>query len=169
MICRGAEKAFTAILAKSPTVEIRAARGRLRWRMGDFAGAAEDFAEQERLLPPDAYAFLWLQLARLRAGTYDAGLAEKASDPVKFHVWPGPLVSFMLDDSTAEEVDRAAASSDTEPAEMQLCEADFFVGEWMLGRKDVDAAKIRLKSAVDRCPVHRLEHAAAAADLGALK
>ncbi len=143
---------YATMIEKSPTADAYAARGRLRWRTGDFAGAADDYAQAVRLHPKDGYAVLWLEIARIGAGTFDAKLAAKDADDVDTRQWPGRAVALYAGDATPEEVDRAAARADALPAPAQACEADFYVGEWLLAAKDVAGARARLQRTADQCP-----------------
>lgn len=160
-----AEGEMTAIVSKTPTASTHRVRGSVRWRMGNFAGAAEDYADVLRIDPADAYDFLWLQLARQRAGSFDPKLAQNDGNGLKLRNWPGAVASYYLGDDDADEVLRAAARPDREPAEEQICEAEFFIGEWALASKDIVAGKAHLQNAVGRCAPHSRERITAMQDL----
>ena len=155
---------YSTILDKSPAADVYGARGLLRWRMRDFAGASEDFAQETRMMPTNPYAVLWLETARLRAGQFDSKIAGQDADKVDSRHWPAPLLSLLAGDKTADDVDREALRPDARPAEVQICEADFYMGEWALGRQDLATARARLGSAVQRCAQGQVLRAAALAD-----
>jgi tetratricopeptide (TPR) repeat protein len=160
---------FSALIDKAPVAESYAGRGRLRWETGDFADAADDFAQQLRLAPSNGYAFLWLESARQHAGTFDAKRAARDADAISTRHWPGALVSFYVGDETVDEVDREAARPDVAAADAQVCEADFFVGEWLLGHADAAGARTRLQRAADACPRGESERYNATTELERLK
>jgi tetratricopeptide (TPR) repeat protein len=143
---------FTTMIAQSPNADVYGARGHLRWRTGDFSSAADDFASELNLNRANGYAMLWLEVARIGAGTFDPAVAAKDGSDVSSHAWPGRAVALYGGDATPEEVDSAAQRGDKLPVATQQCEADFFIAEWLLARKDTDGARTRLQQAAARCP-----------------
>jgi len=133
-------------------------RGRLSLYRGDFATAIADF-ERASAVPVTPYPALWLFVSRARTGV-DGGAqfaAQTRSWPSGS--WPHPVVQQMLGRISADDA-RAAASNDDE-----RCEADFYNGELLLARREVDSAKSILRRALDECPREFIEREGANAEL----
>ena len=133
-------------------------RGRLSLYRGDFAKAIADL-ERASAVPVTPYPALWLFVSRERAGV-DGGAqfaAQTRSWPSGS--WPYPVVQQMLGRISAVDA-RAAASNDDE-----RCEADFYNGELLLARREVDSAKSILRRALDECPRAFIEREGADAEL----
>jgi len=73
--------------------------------------------------------------------------------------WPYAVIDFYLGRRSLAEM-RAAASTPDEK-----CEAQFYVGEWLLLRGDMAEAKPLLLAAVDTCAKSSIEHTGAVAEL----
>ncbi|MBF0186813.1 MAG: hypothetical protein HQL50_02690 [Magnetococcales bacterium] len=100
-------------------------RGTVYFIIGRYNDAAWDFAEFVRLRPERSspYPYLWLVLARMRAGLEWRELLEEKNEYLKQFDWPYPIVAFHLGDLDSEGV---------------LKEADRVLVEDRFGRK-VDA------------------------------
>ncbi len=140
-------------------------RGVVRFALGRFAEAAEDFAHVVALDPTDQYAVLWLHIARNRAG--EGNGAEFARDAAKSErdVWPRPLLAFYLGDGTAGEVRKAAAEGGAEAQQNKDCETDFFLGEYALLHGHADGAKPLFRKVVASCSPSLGVYAGAAGEL----
>jgi len=161
---------YTAILDKHANADVYGMRGRVRLRNGDAAGAVEDFTRETAIQPKNGYAQLWLFIARRRGGTFDAKLAAREADRFSSRIWPGPALLLYTGDETPDEVLRAATRADQKAAEYQLCEADFYIGEYLLATGgDPASAKTHFTSALARCPKAYVERLAAAYELEQLK
>jgi tetratricopeptide (TPR) repeat protein len=134
-------------------------RGYLHFYAGAFAAAAADLARVVAAEPDDVYAMLWRRLAAARAGLAgsDGGL-ERAATAARTD-WPAPVIALFLGGPSAEATIAAART----PA--QECEAQFYVGEWKLLRKDKVGAAAAWHAAVDRCPRSFIEYKGARAEL----
>ena len=90
-----------------------------------------------------------------------AGAAELAANAarLKSKDWPYPAIELLLGKQTAERT-LAAASKPSEK-----CEANFYVGEWHLIRRDREQAYKMLQTAVDSCSKTFYEHDAAVTEL----
>jgi lipoprotein NlpI len=122
--------------------------------------AVSNLARSVHLRPDDPYAVLWLYLARVRSGHQHAAteLAANAAE-LRASDWPYPVVDLYLGKATAEATLNAPDNPD------HRCEAQFYVGEWLLLQNDADAARDRLKQAVDTCPKGFIERKGARAEL----
>jgi lipoprotein NlpI len=112
------------------------------------------------LRPDDPYAVLWLYLARARSGQQQAA-TELAANAAQLQAtdWPAPIVDLYLGKATAQ------ASMDAPDSPDHRCEAQFYVGEWLLLHGDAAAARDRLAQAADICPKNSIERPAARAEL----
>ena len=99
-------------------------RGRARFFLGDFGAAAEDFGQALALGPTDAYAALWLDLARGRAGRGSQADLRRDTGALNRAEWPWPVVAVFLGEQEASVVQGAARGSVD-----QDCEAGFYLGE----------------------------------------
>jgi tetratricopeptide (TPR) repeat protein len=128
--------------------------------------AINDLATAISLEPSYLYLYIWLHLARTRAGQHDeyeiASNAGKLSKPA----WPWTLVELFLRSTNPDEVlDRARLSSSPQVRQQRLCEANFYVGEYNLeATKQLEALRL-LKAAALNCPQGFIEQAAAKQEL----
>jgi tetratricopeptide (TPR) repeat protein len=135
-------------------------RGYLGFRMANYAAATSDLAHVVRQQPADAYPVLWLYLARARAGDRDATSRMRANARgLKSTDWPFPVTELLVGKRTPQQTLSSAKS----PAEQ--CEAQFYIGEWHLLRRDRAAARRAWETAVDTCPKSLAEYAGAVAEL----
>jgi lipoprotein NlpI len=155
---------FDAAVTISPTAEIYRSRGDYRWYHGDFAGAAQDYAQGFKLAPKNGYLLLWSAVAAGRAGTFDAGAFAKQVSDIDLDDWPGPLLDFYAGKAKEEDAYRKAARGDGDTPKNQKCEADFYLAEWRINSK-VAGAKPLLEQAVQECPHNFVEYGAAREEL----
>jgi tetratricopeptide (TPR) repeat protein len=131
--------------------------GFAHFHRGDFAAAALDFQDAE---DGTAYRMLWQHLASARIGGQHikTSLLEKASglNPAE---WPFPVIELFLLRRTPSQLVAAATKPD------QLCETQFYVGEWHLLRHESVPAVEALRKAVTICPSDFNEYAGAVAEL----
>ena len=141
-------------------------RGRFYFFRGTLANAVEDFGRASALDSTDAYKALWLDIANRRS--HLPSRLPAAVKQLDMTAWPAPVVRLYLGQSTAQAALAAADDRDAEIRKQQICEANFYGGEYILqqGQKD-DAAKL-LRAAAADCPKSLLEHDGALADLKAL-
>jgi|SRR5579862_449787 len=128
--------------------------------------ALADFNQWSQLDPKSAYAALWMNIVGKR-GNLPSRLAA-ATKQIDMTKWPAPIVRLYLGQLTAEAVLTAADDSPANTKRGQVCEANFFTGEFMLqsGKKD-EAAHLFQLAAAD-CPKDFGQYSAANAELKAL-
>ena len=140
-------------------------RGSLRFHLGQYSEAARDFQHSLRLIPHDAYAVLWLYLARQRSGI--DGRAELADHAGRLALtrWPGPVVALFLGDASPSEVLKAMRHDDERRQRERECEAFFYLGEYHLLRGDVELAARFLRKSEMAGITNFMEYAGAKAEL----
>jgi lipoprotein NlpI len=155
-------------------------RGYLRLVLGQPKEAVDDLEKSaDLLLWP--YNVLWLHLARLKAGVPDTGRLSLSNNALTLDVkrnqdgspglsrWPGPMVKFMLGDSTREAVAAAAQQGDPQRLAERVCDVDFYLAEVDLARNDTAAARPQLERAAEMCPFASFERMGATAELMRLR
>lgn len=166
---KAAEADLTDVIAAGPSRDGYWNRGRVRWRMKAFSGAADDFAHLVELRPEYAYAVLWLELSRARGGTLDPKVGDQDLRQLDSGAWPAPLIKLFVGQTKPEDLAAAAARGDADKIANQQCEADFYVAEWWLARNDTASAKPLLETASQTCPKNFVEYAEAKFELSTLK
>jgi lipoprotein NlpI/Zn-dependent protease len=139
--------------------------GILQFCAGRFGDAADSFSRCARLDPNNAYAVLWLHLARARAGEDDAAEYRAHAARLDRRSWPGPLVALELGEASLAEVLAAAAADDDRVQSAQLCEAAFYRGQQALLRGMRDEAQGLLAEAQRSNARHCVEAIAAEVEL----
>jgi hypothetical protein len=126
----------------------------------NYGAAASDFARSLQDKSDDAYAVMWLYLARARSGSQNAA-KELETNVVKLKQsdWPYSVIELYLWRQTPDEILAATSKLD------ERCEALFYVGEWHLLRGDQATAAPTLKAAADTCPKTFIEFTGAQAEL----
>ena len=158
---------LSTLIAYTETPDAWRTRGYLRWRMANYSGAADDFAAAQQRDPYNAWTVLWLEMARQRAGALDPVLAAKDIKTLDLDEWPQPLLALYAGATTPDKVDAAASRASDKAA--SRCEADFYVAQWWLGRRDVAAAKPLLDRATADCAAGTFEHAFVGLELERMK
>jgi tetratricopeptide (TPR) repeat protein len=137
--------------------------GIAKFDSGDFKDASGGLLRSLEL-NDDRYAMLYRYLARARAGeTLAAADLDANSGRLKTKEWPYAVIEFYLGKRSLELTLDAAAA----PAEM--CEAQFYIGEWYLLQNKPAEAQTAFGKAVETCPKDFLEYASAQAELKRLK
>jgi lipoprotein NlpI len=141
----------------------------LKWNLGLFPQAAANYLQAFKLTSQGSsrgpYLVLWYAMSADRTGALDhAALATDVS-ALDSEDWPAPLLDFYRGKATAEKVYSIAANGGAQIATNQKCEAEFYIGEWHIARKDISAAKPLLQQAVGECPHGFIEYFAAQKEL----
>ena len=126
-------------------------KGRAEFYPGRWTDAAADFQKSRVLDPSNPYAFIWLHLANARAGKNDAGSLEELARQVHAHAWPAPIVDMLLGKLRPDYAIAFASDPDPDKTLSQRCEAEFYVGEYLLTQPDASAALDHLKEARRIC------------------
>jgi len=143
-------------------------RGCAKFYLGRFPDAAADFQHDLSLSRSDAHTVLWLHLAKNRAGQDDSQTFAQQAGQIDSSKWPAPVVDLFLGRSTPEQTLAAAADPDSVKERGQHCEAEFFIGEYLLLGQDRSNARVHFRAARETCPHNFLEYDGAAAEMARL-
>jgi tetratricopeptide (TPR) repeat protein len=133
-------------------------RGYTRFYQSDFKDAAADLSRSlER--NDSAYPMLFRFLAQSRIGENAAAGLEAGAGRLKTKEWPYPVIEFYLGRQGSDATLKAASN------DVERCQAQFYIGEWHLLRKQVTEAATALRAAAANCPKTRLEYDAAVAEV----
>ena len=134
----------------------------------DRASAMADVVMQDA--PESPASWIWSALvlrAQNRSGEA-AELLRNNLDQAENRDWPMPIVEWMANERSEQELIAAAKADDPAEAARHLAEAAFYLGEAALRAGDRDAARKWLSQAAGGIARDRLEVAAAAAMLRSL-
>jgi lipoprotein NlpI len=125
-------------------------RAQLRFKSGDFAGAAGDFATAADDQKSDAYVAIWAYLAAARSGAPDAAkdLATRA-ERLEAKDWPGQIIELYLGRREPGAVKPPDGGRIPWMTDGYRCEADFYLGEYYLLKGDTAAARPLLEAAAN--------------------
>ena len=143
-------------------------RGIAKFHQAHFEGAAADFQDSLKFDSSDVYTALWLHLARKNAGQDDAQTFAQQVVQIDPSKWPAPVANLFLGKLTEEGTLAAASNPDPLKAREQSCEAEFFIGEYLLLRAEKSNALSHFQTARDTCPRDYLEWNSAAAEMARL-
>jgi tetratricopeptide (TPR) repeat protein len=125
---------------------------------GNFNAAAAAALRAEEIWD-HAYFVIWRYLARERGGNDGAAELEAYAVRSGSKDWPYPVIELYLGKRSPTEVQATA----TKPGE--VCEAQFYSGQWHLLRDNRPEAIIALQAAADTCPRDFVEREGALAEL----
>jgi tetratricopeptide (TPR) repeat protein len=143
---------------KRGLVQAQVTLGFGHFNSGDFVAAAlilQDVADGT-----SAYPILWLYLARARIGEQNSRKTlQDNSATLSSKEWPFPVVELFLERRTSAEMVAAAVKPN------EVCEAQFYLGQWHLLRDERAESIEALRKAVETCPKDFDEFAGAVAEL----
>ena len=109
-------------------------RGNVRFALGNFGAAADDLERAAKANMRNSYAALWRYLAIARAGNSSTAELLNASRAFDASTWPAPVVDYYLGKISADAVRAAASKGDAQTQAAQQCEAEFYLGEFVLAQ-----------------------------------
>jgi len=155
-----AEVDYNQTLQLEPTnVNAYIHRGYVFVTTARYDAAVADLQHAITLNPRFWGPVLWLHIAHLRAGGDDKLEFARNASTVSTTAWPAPIVAFYLGNTTGDALLAAATTTD------QRCEANFYLGEWLLANKRVAEARTHLQSSAQICTTAFYEGPAARAEL----
>lgn len=139
--------------------------GIINWEIGEVGDAEDNFSFEASHGPNQVYAWLWYSLAEARLGK---AAPRRALPDFDKKAWPAPIIAFFLGDVAQDAVFAAAQQGAGDAVKGQTCEANFYIGEWLLQRHDQAAAKPMMAKAASDCPTNFIEWSPAQMDLAGL-
>jgi len=140
--------------------------GIVNWLVGEVDRADDIFSDLAGRGTNKTYAWLWYALTQARLGK---DVPQHALPDIDLAAWPGPIIKFFLGKAPQDSVFAAADRGEASARDGQICEANFYVGEWLVQHHDQAAAKPLLDKAAAGCPTGFLEWMPAQFDSAALK
>jgi lipoprotein NlpI len=110
-----------------------------------------------------------LYLARTRSkkdGKAELTVNTQSMDGKK---WPAPVVALYLGNISSQTVISQAADPDPKKHTEQMCEANFYLGEWHLLNNEEQQARMLFTRAQNECPKTFVEYTGAVSELQRLK
>lgn len=160
---------FDAVTKSKPSASDYMDFCRLEWLYGMFAEAAATAklaysatTKHDRLA---AYMLLWQALSANRAGKWDPVDLAAQLDQWSFDLWPRPILEFYLGKRSEANLLDEANSRLAWKNTAQLCDANFYVAEWHLARKESAAAIPLLLAVMSKCPTTFVEYSSAQQEL----
>ena len=144
-------------------------RGIIRFNLGDFGGAADDFAKKNAADPSWPYSAIFIHLARMHLGQSDADEFARNVVHADSAKWPAPVIGLFQDRLTPDQVSAAARTGDAKTQNEQTCEANFYIGEYEAFHSQIDHAKELVDLAARTCPKDFIEYKMAFAEATRLK
>jgi len=128
--------------------------GIVAWGAGQIDDAEEKFSWTADRGAGNIYAWLWNVLANLRQHK-----EIPRGSPPKFdkEKWPAPIIAFYRGETSQDSVFAAAAKGDEAAVQGQTCEANFYIGEWLLQHQDRAGAAPLVRKAAGECPMGFIE------------
>ena len=129
--------------------------GIANWMVGQMDNAEKNFSDAvDKEGSHAVYAWLWYALTEVRLGKT---VPRRALPDFDLKTWPGPIVNFFLGNVTQDTVFAAATQGEATATDGQVCEANFYVGEWLLHHHDQAGAKPLISKAASDCPTSFIE------------
>ncbi len=125
--------------------------GEIYWLAGNIEEADSNFrAGTEHSRGEPVYSWIWYALTQARLGK---DIPRRFLPDTDRKSWPGPIVDFILGASDQDAVFAEASKGEKSAVEQQVCEANFFLGEWKLRHQDSAGGAPLLRKAAADCPV----------------
>ena len=136
--------------------------GIINWEIGQVGDAEDNFSYEASHGPNNIYAWLWYTLTEVRLGK---NVPRRSLPDFDKTAWPAPIIRFFLGDIPQDTVFTAARQGDADATKGQICEANFYIGEWLMQRHDLAGAKPLMAKAASDCPTNFIEWSPAQMDL----
>jgi lipoprotein NlpI len=133
---------------------------------GALPNALANFSQASVLNPKNAYAALWLDIVGQRSNI--PSQLSQAISTIDMTAWPAPVIRMFLGQMPPAAVLTAADDQDSTKKKGQVCEANFYSGEWALRKGDKNEAMRLFRLAASDCPKSFDEWTAANAELKAI-
>lgn len=128
--------------------------------------ALADVTQAAKLDPKDPYNALWVDIVAQRANA--PSQLSQATAQIDMNAWPAPVIRMFLGQTTPASVLAAAEAADQKTKKGEVCEANFYSGEYALRKGSKDEATRLFRLAASQCPRDFLEWNATNAELKTL-
>jgi lipoprotein NlpI len=139
--------------------------GIMAWQAGEIGVAEDNFAYAASQGTEGIYGWLWLALTDFRTGK---PVPKDKLPDFDRNSWPAPLVNFFNGDAPQDTVFAAAGEGEDFLTRGRICEANFYVGEWLLLHQNKGAAQSIIQKAAGICPMDFVEWSPAQTELAGL-
>ena len=133
---------------------------------GALPEALADLNQASALNPKSAYTALWLDIIGQRNKV--PSRLSQATSQIDMAAWPAPVIRMFLDQMTPAAVLAAADNPNAATKVRQVCQANFYSGEFALRQGTKDEAARLFRLAAGDCPKTFNEWSLANAELKAL-
>ena len=124
-------------------------RGLVYFDEGDFTKAQDDLKKSSELNPKRVVTALWLYVTE-RRNHAPTELAQTAGQ-FEGKAWPAPVIRLFLGEASPADTLKVAETTGPVNKTTQICEADFYVGEYDLATGAKDEALRLLRLAHQNC------------------
>ncbi|MHA1565724.1 MAG: tetratricopeptide repeat protein [Alphaproteobacteria bacterium] len=145
--------------------EIFGGRGLSSFYVGRFAEAVADWQLCVLVRPCDAFAAIWLYLARARAGQDGKAALARNTARRDLGEWPGPVIKMFLGQMTGAAVLALDDGAPTSTSNKRREEAFFYVGQQWLLAGDREGARDLFRRAMETGYAGSVENRGAEAEL----
>jgi lipoprotein NlpI len=128
------------------------------YRLDRQAQGISDLQTSLALRPEQPYPVLSLHLARLLAKTPDQPEFLTNAAKLDLSKWPGPIVSYCQGKIRAADVFVAATSAEATDRRGQTCEANYYVGQYLIAIHKTDEGRRLLLAARQSCTADMTEY-----------
>lgn len=140
-------------------------RGRARMYSDAIAAAIEDLQTAVRLRPSNPNPAIWLHIARVHQGYDDRQELEANTARVTRDQWPSAVLDLYLGKVDTRRVRQLAEEGDAPQAARRLCEANFYIGEFLTNNGNTPDGRQVLQTVVAKCRPSDVVFSAASAEL----
>ncbi len=143
-------------------------RGRVRVYADAIAAAVDDLQTAVRLRPSSPNPAIWLHIARVHQGYADRQELEANTARVTRDQWPSAVLDLYLGNVDTVRVRQIAEEGNAPQAARRLCEADFYIGEFLTHNGKTPDGRQILQTVMAKCRSADVVFSAANAELSEL-
>ena len=143
-------------------------RGRVRVYADAIAAAVDDLQTAVRLRPSSPNPAIWLHIARVHQGYADRQELEANTARVTRDQWPSAVLDLYLGNVDTVRVRQLAEEGNALQAARRLCEADFYIGEFLTHNGKTPDGRQILQTVMAKCRSADVVFSAANAELSEL-
>lgn len=115
------------------------------------ARAAFALLDKDQVNKNDTYLLTLMAVNAMRTGSLNGDEIKASRGLLKQNEWPAPILRLLLGELTPEKLLQEAKSNYEARERQQLCDANFYIGEWYLAHGEKGLAAASLFKAVNGC------------------